>query len=328
MIWLVLLFALVLSFFFSGIESAVMSVSRVRVRHAADEGGRRAARLLRLIEDRDALLGAVTVANHAANLAAFIIITWKLILALGAWGYAAGFLIALPVFLIGLEVVPKTLFRRYPFRMLIHLYPLVMIAGWFRFPFKAIRAIQRGGEADQDELRVREDLKNLTASLASQKLLSPASAALIARVIDFKRWKTEDVMVPLSRTAAVPPDLLVNDAVHLASGRGLSVLPVMDATGGFAGVLEILELPGRLPPGRIVRQHMRPAEETTTATPALETLQRLRKRGRTVAIVRDAVTGKPVGLVSEENLLAPLLKNQAAGRQENQFVPGALVADL
>lgn len=77
----------------------------------------------------------------------------KLIQSLGAWGYATGFLIALPVFLIGLEVVPKTLFRRYPFRMLLHLYPLVAIAGWFRFPFKAIRAMQRAGAAGRDELR-------------------------------------------------------------------------------------------------------------------------------------------------------------------------------
>jgi len=308
MIWLVLILALVLSFLFSGIESAVMSVSRVRVRHAADEKMPRAAGLLHLIEDRDALLGAVTVANHIANLAAFIIITWQLIQSLGAWGYATGFLIALPIFLIGLEVVPKTLFRRYPFRMLLHLYPLVAIAGWFRFPFKAMRGIRHGTEDTQDESSAREDLKTLTASLAGQKLLSPACAALIARVIDFKRWKTGDLMVPLTRIAAVPPDLGVNDALHMAAERGFLALPVMGASGEFAGILEVLTLPAGLPPDRLVRQHMRTAEETTTTTPALETLQRLRKRGRTIAIVKDSASGKAVGIIAEEDLLAPLLK--------------------
>lgn len=308
MIWLALAVALVLSFLFSGIESAVMSVSRVRIRHAADEGVPRAAALLRLIEDRDALLGAVTVANHVANLAAFIIITWKLLQMLGQWGYAAGFLIALPVFLIGLEIVPKTLFRRYPFRILLYLFPLVTTTGWFRLPFKAIRGMQGRTEDEQDESSAREDLKTLTASLAGQKLLSPASAALIARVIDFKRWKTGDLMVPLARTAAVPPDLAVNDALHLAAERGFLALPVMDADGTFAGILEILSLPAGLPADRLVRQHMRIAEETTSTTPALETLQRLRKRGRTLAIVKDGVTGKPSGIIAEEDLLAPLLR--------------------
>lgn len=310
MIWIALIFALVLSFLFSGIESAVMSVSRLRIRHAAAEGVRHAAGLLRLIGDRDALLGSVTVANHIANLTAFIIITWELIQKLGHWGYAAGFLIALPVFLIGLEVVPKTLFRRYPFRILLYLYPLVAMAGWFRSPFQAIRALQTKQSEqrdEQDEPSAREDLKKLTASLAIQKLLSPACATLIARVIDFKRWTTGDLMVPLTRIAAVPPDLAVNDALHLAAERGFGALPVMDAEGNFAGILEILTLPAGLPPDRLVRQHMRSAEETTTATPALETLQRLRKRGRTLAIVKDSVTGRPAGIVAEEDLLAPLV---------------------
>jgi CBS domain containing-hemolysin-like protein len=306
-IWMALILALVLSFLFSGVESAVMSVSRVRIRHAADEGVRRAASLLRLIEDRDALLGSVTVANHVANLTAFIIITWKLIQMLGPWGYAAGFLIALPIFLIGLEVVPKTLFRRYPFRILLHLYPLVATVGWFRSPFKAIRALQKKQQDEKDESSAREDLKTLTASLAGQKLLSPACAKLIARVIDFKRWKTGDLMVPLARTAAVPPDLAVNDALHLAAERGFVALPVMDADGVFSGILEVLALPAGLPPDRLVRQHMRTAEETFTDTSALETLQRLRKRGRTLAIVKDSVTGKPAGIVAEEDLLAPLV---------------------
>lgn len=308
MIWLALVLALVLSFLFSGIESAVMTVSRVRIRHAADEGVTRAAWLLRLMDDRDALLGAVTVANHIANLTAFVIITWKLVQRLGHWGYATGFLIALPVFLIGLEVVPKTLFRRMPFRILLRLYPLVRVAAWLRYPFKTMRALQRAPSETSDESSARDDLKKLTAGLAKQKQLSPASAALIARVIDFRRYKTGDLMVPLTKTAAVPPDLGVNDALRMAAERGFVAMPVMNAAGEFVGILEVLTVPTGLPPDRLVRQHMRPAEETTATTPALETLQRLRKRGRTLAIVKDAATTKPVGIIAEEDLLAPLLK--------------------
>lgn len=308
MIWLVLILALVLSFLYSGIESAVMTVSRVRIRHAADEGLRRAAWLLRLMDDRDALLGAVTVANHISNLTAFVIISWKLVERLGHWGYATGFLIALPVFLIGLEVVPKTLFRRTPFRLLLKLHPLVVVASWLRFPFQTMRALQHAPSEAGDESSAREDLKKLTAGLAKQKQLSSASATLIGRVIDFRRWKTGDLMVPLTRTAAVPPELGVNDALHMAAERGFLAMPVMDATGTFVGILEVITVPAGLPPDRLVRQHMRPAEETTATTPALETLQRLRKRGCTLAIVKDATTGKPVGIIAEEDLLAPLLK--------------------
>lgn len=312
MIWLILLLALVLSFLLSGVESAVLSVSRVRVRHAADAGGKRAADLLRLLEDREALLGAVTVANHLTNLTAFIIIIWKLIQTLGPAGYAVGFLFALPVFLVGLEVVPKTLFRRYPYRILVHLYPLVALSGWFRTPFKAIRRMHSGGASPStDESSAREDFKTLTASLYKDGQLSAGAASLIARVIDYNRYKTSDLMIHLKQTAAVPPDLTVNDAIRLATQRGFSALPVMDENGNLGGVLDIMSIPGSLPPDRLVRQHMRPADETHSDTPALETLQRLRKRGRSLAVVKDQQSGRPVGIISEEDLLAPLLRKQA-----------------
>jgi putative hemolysin len=87
MSWLTLLLvSLALSFSLSGLESAVLAVSRVRVRHAAGAGDRRAARLLPLLEDRDALLGAITVANHVVNLLAFVIIASKLVNVSGGWG--------------------------------------------------------------------------------------------------------------------------------------------------------------------------------------------------------------------------------------------------
>lgn len=325
MIWLLLIIALVLSFLLSGIESAVLSVSRVRVRHAADAGGKRAPELLRLIEDREALLGAVTVANHVTNLTAFLIITWKLIQTLGPVGYAVGFLFALPVFLIGLEVVPKTLFRRYPYRILVHLYPLVAISGWFRAPFKAIRRMHQGDAPTlPDEGSAREDFKALSVTLSKDGLLSPGAASLIARVIDYRAFKTGDLMVLLTETAAVPPDLTVNDALRLAAQRGFSGLPVMDGKGNLGGILDIISLPGQLPPDRLVRQHMRPAEETFSTTPALETLQRLRKRGRTLAVVKDPQTGRPVGIISEEDLLAPLLRRAAVSVPALDAAPAAL----
>jgi Mg2+/Co2+ transporter CorB len=73
MTWLLLILCLALSFMLSGLESAVMAVSRVRVRHAASAGDRRARGLLPLLEDRDALIGCITVANHLTNLAAFLL---------------------------------------------------------------------------------------------------------------------------------------------------------------------------------------------------------------------------------------------------------------
>lgn len=309
MIWLALACSLLMSFLLSGIESAVLTVSRVRARHAADEGDKRAARLLRLLEDRDALLGAVVVANHVFNLAAFSILAWQIVLALGPSGFTVAFLVALPVFLIGLEVLPKTLFRRYPFRILRVLLPVVSAIGLFRAPFKTIRRLQPDADADLDESATerRADLKTLCANLAAQKILRPAAASLIGRVLDFQRHRASALMVPLSKLTAVPPDIPVSQAVHLASENGFAALPVLGESGGFTGVLEIASLPSAIPQDRLVRQQMRPLDEVLATDSALRVLQRLRKRGRLIALVKEPETQRAAGIVTEEDLLKPLL---------------------
>jgi Mg2+/Co2+ transporter CorB len=71
MIALILAISLPAAFLLSGIGSALLNVSRVRARHAAEEGDRSAARLARLLAHRNELHHAVTLLHHLFALAAF-----------------------------------------------------------------------------------------------------------------------------------------------------------------------------------------------------------------------------------------------------------------
>jgi CBS domain containing-hemolysin-like protein len=310
---LVLLIAMVLSFLFSGMESAVLSVSRVRVRHAADTDGR-AKTLLGLLADREAVLGTVTVANHIANVVAFGLIVWQLVQWQGRWGYVVGFGLALPGFVVLLELLPKTLFRRYPFRMLRMLVPLLSVVAWFRYPFKAIgRMTALPDDEGEVSYGSRDELKRLVSSMAQEKLLSAPSARLMERVLDLRRINAQAVMVPLTEIVAVTPDMSVTMAAQIARQHGLSVLPVLDREGHFTCVFAAASVPPDAPEDRLVRQLMRPLEQVQKHWTALNVLQRLRRRGQSAALVVDNIRdGHPIGFVTEEDLLRPLL---AAGPQ-------------
>ncbi|HEY1052103.1 MAG TPA: CNNM domain-containing protein [Prosthecobacter sp.] len=313
MIWLLLITCLALSFMLSGLESAVMAVSRVRVRHAASEGDRRARRLLPLLEDRDALIGCITVANHLTNLGAFLLIALPIIHRVTFWGYALAFVAALPVFLIGLEVMPKKLFRRYPFRSLRKVSPLVHLVGIALPLFHAFapkkKATDAGTESSSDanQTRGRDDLKELAQELAAEHQLSPTATHLIERVLDYKKLSTADVMQPLTRSIALAAELPLSTALILAREQNLTLLPVLGDTGTFIGVLDTSELPAALPPDRLVRQHMRTLDTVPAALPALHTLQRMRKKGRRLAVVVDE-RQQPVGIITEDRLLEPLMR--------------------
>ncbi len=308
MTWVVLLIvALVLSFALSGLESALIAVSRVRVRHAASEGDRRAARLLPLVEDRDALLGAITVTNHVTNLVAFLIIAWKLVHLSGAWGYLAAFLVALPVFLIGLEILPKKLFRRYPFRCLRFLTPLVLTVGLVRPLFRALAPpALEGGAAVPDQSSGRDDLRHQASVLYRQGQLTQGAARLIQRALDYRKLRTIDVMRPLTRSIALSGDIPLSTALILAREHAMTTLPVLGDKGQFVGVLDLAALPPQLPPDRLVRHHMRTIDVVHAQDGALQTLQRLRKRGRNLAVVLDDKQ-EAIGLAEEEDLLRHLM---------------------
>ncbi|WP_176159620.1 CNNM domain-containing protein [Prosthecobacter debontii] len=306
---MLLIIALSLSFALSGLESAVISVSRVRVRHAAGAGDRRAARLLPLVEDRDALLGAITVTNHVTNLAAFLIIAWKLVRISGPWGYFIAFLLALPIFLLGLEVLPKKLFRRYPFRSLRTLTPLVLCVGLARPLFRSLAATPTEATSVPDEALGRDDLYHQADVLSKQGQLSSGAARLIKRTLEYRRLRTGAVMRPLTRSVALSGDLPLKTAFIMAREHGATTLPVIGDQGQFVGVLDLAALPPHPPPDRLVRHHMRTLDAVHLQDSALQTLQRMRKRARTLVLVLND-QNEPVGLASEEDLLHHLMGAQ------------------
>ncbi|MES2597345.1 MAG: CNNM domain-containing protein [Verrucomicrobiota bacterium] len=306
---ILLLVTLALSFALSGLESAVLAVSRVRVRHAARAGDRRAARLLPLLEDRDALLGSITVANHVVNLFAFVIIASKLVNVSGGWGYLTAFVVALPIFLICLEILPKKLFRRYPFRSIRTLAPLVHLVGLMRpfFRFFARREMSADASSGTPDVSAgREDLRQQARSLQKLGQLSPGTGHLIEQVLNYRRLRAVDLMRPLKRSVALSPDLPLSAAQIMAREHDRSTLPVIGEKGVFVGVIDLSSLPAVVPPDRLVRQHMRTLDVVNETDGALLALQRLRKRGRSLCLVVDS-RSEPSGLLHEEDLLRHLM---------------------
>ena len=111
----------IVSFFFNGIESGLLSIDPVRLRQNVKRGVPAALRLNRLLKQPERLLATVLLVTNAADIIALVLLTSQLV----RWHRHAGFLfalvIALPVYLFVLSVLPKSLFRRFPFRALVRL---------------------------------------------------------------------------------------------------------------------------------------------------------------------------------------------------------------
>src|SRR5438477_1310022 len=167
MIWLLVALCWIISFLFAGIEAGLLALDPVRLRHRAKSGDRGARRLQEMLKEPDRLLVTVLLVTNAADITALIILTHELVSRLGWLGYPIAVAIALPIYLFLLGVLPKSLFRRFPFRALARLAGVLEFLTLLLWPLLELGARLAGfllpRRAERGRLFAgREELKQIT----------------------------------------------------------------------------------------------------------------------------------------------------------------------
>src|SRR5207247_11437578 len=92
----------------------------------------------RLTKHPERLLATVLLCTNAADILALLLLTRQLVRSFGYAGYFFSLVIALPVYLFLLSVLPKSLFRRFPFRALAQLAGVLEVASMLFSPLLEI----------------------------------------------------------------------------------------------------------------------------------------------------------------------------------------------
>src|SRR5215813_10445063 len=254
----------IVSFFFSGIESGLLSIDPIRLRQNVKQRVPAAVRLNRLLKHPERLLLTVLLITNAADILGLFLLTRELV---RTWGYAGYFLslaIALPVYLFLLLVLPKSLFRRFPFRALARLAGVLEFASMLFSPLLELGArlgklILPTRAAERARLfAAREELKQITTESEREGSLTSTERAMIHSVVDFRGVKVRDVMLPSAKVVALQSGASTQEALELSASSGLDRLPVLaldSQPAGLVNVLDILlERSGNKPLGEYVRR--------------------------------------------------------------------------
>src|SRR5713226_5136897 len=100
----------IVSFFFNGIESGLLSIDPVRLRQNVKRRVPAALRLNRLLKHPERLLATVLLFTNAADILGLLLLTRQLVRSFHLTGFFIALLIALPIYLFVLAVLPKSLF--------------------------------------------------------------------------------------------------------------------------------------------------------------------------------------------------------------------------
>jgi Mg2+/Co2+ transporter CorB len=244
---ILLLLLLSLSAFFSGTETALMSVDRYRLRHLAREGSNAARLTEKLLERPDRLIGTILVCNNFVNTAAAAIVT-LIALQLGGEVYAAVGVGVFTVLLIVFgEVAPKTFGALYPERialpaaviyagLLKALYPLVLATNFVANGVLRAFGVTRE-RADRMTLS-REELRTVVAEAST--VIPHRHQRMLMSILDLEKMNVEDIMVPRHEIFGIDVNDDWDDIVEQIRDSRHTRIPVYD--GNLESLLGILHM--------------------------------------------------------------------------------------
>jgi putative hemolysin len=317
-LWLIaaMLLGLIGGAFFSGMETGLISLNRVRLRHEVERKDRRALIINRFIEDTEQLLGTTLAGTNLCNVVVAVAGS-----ALAVRWFGGSYLVDLTTTLVTsalvlviAETVPKSLFRHYPHRLCITLADLLNAGAWLLAPLVTLlgllmRLIARlSGRADEKPTSffvTREELKHLAKEGESGGALTSEERQMIHGVFDFPYKTVHEVMTPLSRTVTVTPDTGIEELFEISQRTGYARLPVREADKitGIANVYEIL-FAGIT--GRTVREVMQKAQFVSSTDRIHRVLPVLRASRTTLSIVINP-EGKPLGIITIEDIVEEIV---------------------
>ena len=220
-------------------------------------------------------------------------------------------LVALPIYVFVLGVLPKSLFRRFPFRALASLGRMLEIVSTALWPVlelgKQIGRLFLPAKSERAGrlFAAREELKQITAQSEAEGSLTATERVMIHNVVDFTMVKASDVMVPLERTVTIQTDTPVTEILQLSESTHIDRMPVLSTKGdavGLVNVPDILFDQEQGPTSKYIRRIVTAGEDE----PAYLLIQRLRAARRGLAAVIDA-RKKLIGVVTSEDLIKRLV---------------------
>jgi putative hemolysin len=302
----------IISFFFNGIESGLLSIDPVRLRQNVKRRVPAALQLNRLLKRPERLLATVLLVTNAADIIALLLLTSELVRWHGYAGFFFALMIALPVYLFVLSVLPKSLFRRFPFRALARLAGVLEFSSTLFSPLLELGArlgkmlLPNHARKRGRLFAAREELKHITSQSEHEGSLTATECAMIHSVVDFRGTKVRDVMLPAAKVVSLHSGASTQQALELSASSSLDRLPVLAPDGQPAGLVNVLDILLDRNGNKPLDDYLRRIVTTTDDEPAYRVIQQLRAARLGLAAVVDR-RKKFRGIVAIEDLIRRLV---------------------
>lgn len=311
---LCILFATILmSAFFSGIETGVISLSRIHLKQREEKGDRSARIMTDLLRAPEHLLTTILLGNNLINVTATVVF---LLWAARLWGMQRAELLTplllTPLILVFGEILPKAVFRHKADTLSLTFAGVlrastILFAPGVNLLLRITKRLTRflGRPEDQSPFIGREEIRLMFVGGAQSSAIEKDEQELIKGVIDFGAATVREIMVPRIDIIAVRDDAAWEEVSEVFEKTGHSRLPVYhEKIDDIMGILYIFDImrAGQLPQKAPISEFIRPVEFIPESKKVHDLLHEFRRKQMFMAIVVDEYGGTG-GLVTLEDLI-------------------------
>ncbi len=304
-----------LSAFFSAIETAFSFVNKVRIQRYIDDGNKRAKNALYIIEHFDNALTTILICNNIVNLSCSSIATVLCISLFGDIGSAVATGATTLLVLTFGEVLPKCLAKEHcdAFSiktasilktLMIILTPLV----WIFVKLKGFALKISGGSEDSPSVTENE-LKYIVESIEEEGVLEESESEMVRSALDFDETTAEEILTPRVDVTFISVNDSQEKIKNIIIENRYSRIPVYEETvDHIVGILHTRDYLEGLADGKApnVREIMQPPYFVFKTQQLSKILNAFKRTKIHLAIVTDEYGGT-LGIVTMEDLLEEIV---------------------
>ncbi|PLX80727.1 MAG: transporter [Desulfuromonas sp.] len=227
-----------LSAFFSGSETALTAIDRLRVKYLVEKKYPHADRLEGLLGQVDRLLTAILIGNNLVNIAASVFATTLLVTWYGSSGEWLTIVVLTPLLLVFAEVCPKTYAARNPERVSFLVLQPIRLVLWTLSPVVWLvnlfsRAMTLLVPAEPSRPLISEDeIRTMISFGEEEGVVHEEQHRMLHGVFELSQIRVRDVMIPRTEVVGIDVESPFDKVLKQVQRARHSRFPV------FAGSLD------------------------------------------------------------------------------------------
>lgn len=302
--------------FFEGMETGIISLNRMRLRHLAEKGDKAARILQNFLEQPDRLLGTTLMGTNIFVVTASVIATNRGS-RLGEWGEAVTGAVMTLLVLVFSQYLPKAWFQSRPLKRCrpfaiplrwsaLMLKPLINSVNWLT------AWIVPSGDSSRSSrplVSTKDEIDVLAQESAEHGSLSPRQRIMIRRVLELSSKTARDIMTPRNRMTCLAPSSSVNELMATVRQSTHPRLPVCDRDGRtFHGTINFFDVMAGCDDHMDcpIERFIRPPLFISESTPLMEIFSKLRLSRQAMCLVINAQS-EVTGLITNQNVLQEIV---------------------